>query len=78
MHVLNINIEFTQQSKSGMRDLLSVQKNVTSKEMYSPLTSPIMIPISGFPEPKKIPNQLTSSTNGGWASPLSAGGLTGL
>ncbi|KAF9281205.1 hypothetical protein BGZ68_006794 [Mortierella alpina] len=44
----------------------------TSKdEVYSPLTSPIMIPIGGFPAPKTNANAL-----GGWNSPISAGGLT--
>jgi len=56
--------------------LIPYADDMTSKEVYSPLTSPIMIPLGGFPEPKKTPNQLTSPTNGGWASPLSAGGLT--
>ncbi|KAG0094824.1 hypothetical protein BGZ93_006711 [Podila epicladia] len=57
-------------------ELIPYADDVTSKEVYSPLTSPIMIPIGGFPEPKRSPNQLTSPTNGGWASPLSTGGLS--
>ncbi|KAF9960392.1 hypothetical protein BGZ70_008619 [Mortierella alpina] len=44
----------------------------TSKdEVYSPLTSPIMIPVGGFPAPKTGAN-----VHGGWSSPVSAGGLT--
>ncbi|CAO3566093.1 unnamed protein product [Mortierella alpina] len=44
----------------------------TSKdEVYSPLTSPIMIPVGGFPAPKTSVN-----AHGGWSSPVSAGGLT--
>ncbi|KAF9953946.1 hypothetical protein BGZ72_005051 [Mortierella alpina] len=44
----------------------------TSKdEVYSPLTSPIMIPVGGFPAPKTNAN-----AQGGWSSPVSAGGLT--
>ncbi|KAF9981282.1 hypothetical protein BGZ75_007457 [Mortierella antarctica] len=43
----------------------------TSKdEVYSPLTSPIMIPVGGFPAPKTGVN-----AHGGWGSPVSAGGL---
>ncbi|KAG0025247.1 hypothetical protein BGZ82_010131 [Podila clonocystis] len=56
--------------------LIPYADDITSKEVYSPLTSPIMIPIGGFPEPKRPSNQITSPTNGGWTSPLSAGGLT--
>ncbi|KAF9308626.1 hypothetical protein BG003_010811 [Podila horticola] len=56
--------------------LIPYADDITSKEVYSPLTSPIMIPIGGFPEPKRTPNQLTIPTNGGWTSPLSPGGLT--
>ncbi|KAF9357007.1 hypothetical protein BGX26_004381 [Mortierella sp. AD094] len=42
-------------------------------EVYSPLTSPIMIPIGGFPVSK--PSHINSyQNNGGWSSPLSAGG----
>ncbi|KAF9560520.1 hypothetical protein EC968_006138 [Mortierella alpina] len=40
-------------------------------EVYSPLTSPIMIPVGGFPTPKTNAN-----VHGGWTSPVSAGGLT--
>ncbi|KAF9214436.1 hypothetical protein BGZ59_003684 [Podila verticillata] len=56
--------------------LIPYADDMTSKEVYSPLTSPIMIPLGGFPEPKRTLNQLSSPTNGGWSSPLSAGGLT--
>ncbi|KAG0328397.1 hypothetical protein BGZ99_005412 [Dissophora globulifera] len=38
-------------------------------EVYSPLTSPIMIPLGGFPVPSPSP-----TGNGGWMSPQSAGG----
>ncbi|KAI1305010.1 hypothetical protein EDD11_005034 [Mortierella claussenii] len=42
-------------------------------EIYSPLTSPIMIPAGGFPAPR---SSFASGyhSNGGWSSPQSAGG----
>ncbi|KAG0253362.1 hypothetical protein BG011_006401 [Mortierella polycephala] len=40
-------------------------------EVYSPLTSPIMIPAGGFPPFKPNP---TYQSHGGWSSPHSAGG----
>ncbi|KAF8954263.1 hypothetical protein BGZ46_002972, partial [Entomortierella lignicola] len=42
-------------------------------EVYTPLTSPIMIPAGGFPAPKSSQNN-SYHNNGGWSSPLSAGG----
>ncbi|KAF9115041.1 hypothetical protein BGX27_009159 [Mortierella sp. AM989] len=42
-------------------------------EVYSPLTSPIMIPIGGFPVPRPSHNN-SYHNNGGWSSPMSAGG----
>ncbi|KAG0291499.1 hypothetical protein BGZ96_005138 [Linnemannia gamsii] len=43
-------------------------------EVYSPLTSPIMIPIGGFPVARPIVQTNNYQVNGGWSSPLSAGG----
>ncbi|KAF9994381.1 hypothetical protein BGZ79_000869, partial [Entomortierella chlamydospora] len=42
-------------------------------EIYSPLTSPIMIPLGGFPVPRPSHNN-SYQNNGGWSSPLSPGG----
>ncbi|KAF9382055.1 hypothetical protein BGX21_001934 [Mortierella sp. AD011] len=42
-------------------------------EIYSPLTSPIMIPLGGFPMPRPSHNN-SYQNNGGWSSPLSPGG----
>lgn len=43
-------------------------------EIYSPLTSPIMIPIGGFPVARPSVQTNSYQANGGWSSPLSAGG----
>ncbi|KAK5814531.1 hypothetical protein F5H01DRAFT_346814 [Linnemannia elongata] len=43
-------------------------------EIYSPLTSPIMIPLGGFPVARPSVQTNSYQANGGWSSPLSAGG----
>ncbi|KAF9105204.1 hypothetical protein BGX29_000479 [Mortierella sp. GBA35] len=43
-------------------------------EIYSPLTSPIMIPLGGFPVARPSVQTNGHQANGGWTSPLSAGG----
>ncbi|KAG0280732.1 hypothetical protein BGZ95_009011 [Linnemannia exigua] len=43
-------------------------------EVYSPLTSPIMIPIGGFPIARPTVQTGSFQVNGGWSSPLSAAG----
>ncbi|KAG0315674.1 hypothetical protein BGZ97_007965 [Linnemannia gamsii] len=43
-------------------------------EVYSPLTSPILIPIGGFPVVRPSVQTNSYQVNGGWSSPLSAGG----
>ncbi|KAF9541507.1 hypothetical protein EC957_003005 [Mortierella hygrophila] len=43
-------------------------------EIYSPLTSPIMIPIGGFPVARPSVQTNSYQASGGWSSPLSAGG----
>ncbi|KAF9130127.1 hypothetical protein BGW39_003409 [Mortierella sp. 14UC] len=43
-------------------------------EVYSPLTSPIMIPIGGFSIARPTVQTNSFQGNGGWSSPISAGG----
>ncbi|KAF9911088.1 hypothetical protein BX616_010671, partial [Lobosporangium transversale] len=43
-------------------------------ELYTPLTSPIMIPVGGFPVFKTSHNNSGHRSSGGWASPPSVGG----
>ncbi|KAF9912272.1 hypothetical protein EC991_000163 [Linnemannia zychae] len=43
-------------------------------EVYSPLTSPIIIPVGGFPIARPTVQTNSFQVNGGWSSPISAGG----